>query len=193
MTTARGLLKAPTSFFRPSRLMPVFPPTAASTMASSVVGKFTQAMPRLNVAAANPPRSVTMPPPRQTSSERRDAPPAERARHTSESEPSVLCSSPGAMESHVAPASDEASESRGRQRRPVVSSVSTKTRSGPMAATTRSVSAQMFSDRMISGFISRQKEGQKKKLRATERVSLKRKRPSMTVSLCNISSRPSLS
>ena len=62
-------LNTPTSFLKLSRFMPVFPPTEASTMARSVVGILMKSMPRLNVEAANPPRSVTMPPPRLTSNE----------------------------------------------------------------------------------------------------------------------------
>ena len=44
--------------------MPVFPPTAASTMASRVVGTCTMSTPRSHVAAANPATSVAAPPPR---------------------------------------------------------------------------------------------------------------------------------
>ena len=39
--TRLALLNTPTSFFSPLKFMPVFPPTDASTMASSVVGTFT--------------------------------------------------------------------------------------------------------------------------------------------------------
>ncbi len=38
MTTLAAGENTPTSFFSPSKLMPSFPPTAASTMASRVVG-----------------------------------------------------------------------------------------------------------------------------------------------------------
>ena len=38
--------------------MPVLPPTDASTIANSVVGMLMKSMPRLNVLAAKPPRSV---------------------------------------------------------------------------------------------------------------------------------------
>jgi hypothetical protein len=44
----------------------VLPPTAASTMPSSVVGTWTTGTPRSQVAAANPARSVTAPPPMLT-------------------------------------------------------------------------------------------------------------------------------
>ncbi len=46
--------------------MAVFPPTAASTMPSSVVGTSTTGTPRSQVAAANPARSVAAPPPMPT-------------------------------------------------------------------------------------------------------------------------------
>ncbi len=62
--TKLASLNTPISFFSPPKFMPVFPPTLASTMASSVVGMFMKFIPRLNVDAAKPPRSVTIPPPR---------------------------------------------------------------------------------------------------------------------------------
>ncbi|CPU66972.1 Uncharacterised protein [Mycobacteroides abscessus] len=46
--------------------MPVLPPTAASTIARSVVGTCTTRMPRSQVAATKPPRSVVAPPPTVT-------------------------------------------------------------------------------------------------------------------------------
>lgn len=42
---------------------PVFPPTLASTMASSVVGTWIKGTPRMYVAATKPARSPTTPPP----------------------------------------------------------------------------------------------------------------------------------
>ena len=51
--------------------MPVLPPTAASTMPSTVVGRFTNRTPRSQLAATNPARSVVAPPPRpMTTSDR---------------------------------------------------------------------------------------------------------------------------
>ncbi len=47
-------------------LMPVLPPTAASTMPSTVVGTAIQRTPRSQVAATNPARSVVAPPPTPT-------------------------------------------------------------------------------------------------------------------------------
>ena len=73
--TASALLNTPISFFSPPKFIPVFPPTDASTIESSVVGMFINFTPLLNVDAAKPPRSVTMPPPRFTKSECRVAPP----------------------------------------------------------------------------------------------------------------------
>ncbi|COY93644.1 Uncharacterised protein [Mycobacterium tuberculosis] len=54
--------------------MPVLPPTAASTMPSSVVGRCTIETPRSQVAAANPATSVAAPPPRLTRASLRPIP-----------------------------------------------------------------------------------------------------------------------
>ena len=64
--TTRGSWKAPTRFFPVARLMPVFPPTAASTMPSTVVGMLMKSTPRSQLAATNPARSVAVPPPSPT-------------------------------------------------------------------------------------------------------------------------------
>ena len=61
-------------FFPASVLMPVLPPTAASTMPSNVVGTWTTLTPRIQVAAANPARSVTDPPPSPITTSRRSSP-----------------------------------------------------------------------------------------------------------------------
>ena len=53
-STAGGSWNAPTRFLPASVLIPVLPPTAASTMASSVVGTCTTSTPRIQVAAAKP-------------------------------------------------------------------------------------------------------------------------------------------
>jgi hypothetical protein len=50
----------------PNGLIPVLPPTAASTMAASVVGTATQSIPRNQLLATKPDRSVTAPPPTAT-------------------------------------------------------------------------------------------------------------------------------
>ena len=47
-------------------LIPVLPPIAASTIANSVVGTCTTAIPLNQVAAMKPARSVVAPPPRET-------------------------------------------------------------------------------------------------------------------------------
>ena len=67
--TLEGSANVPISFFRPLKLMPVFPPTEASTCAQSGVGILTHFMPRLKQEAAKPPMSVTMPPPIFTNTE----------------------------------------------------------------------------------------------------------------------------
>ena len=65
-TTATGWWKAPTRFLPAGRSTPVLPPTAASTMPSTVVGRLTSGTPRSQVAAANPATSVVAPPPTAT-------------------------------------------------------------------------------------------------------------------------------
>ena len=65
-TTPDGSWIAPTRFLPSAVLMPVLPPTAASTMASRVVGTCTTRTPRSQVAATKPARSVVAPPPTLT-------------------------------------------------------------------------------------------------------------------------------
>ena len=69
-------LNTPISFFRPLKLIPVLPPTLASTIANRVVGMLMKSMPRLNVDAAKPRRSVIIPPPRFIKHEWRVPPPS---------------------------------------------------------------------------------------------------------------------
>ncbi len=85
--------KTPISFFSPLKLMPVFPPTDALYHGKVVVGMLMYAMPRLKVAAAKPPRSVTIPPPRFIKSEWRVAPCSLRACHTEARVSRFLCTS----------------------------------------------------------------------------------------------------
>ena len=63
--------------------MPVLPPTAASTIASSVVGTCTTRTPRSQVAAMNPPMSVVAPPPTVTTASERVNPARPSASHAS--------------------------------------------------------------------------------------------------------------
>ena len=84
-------------FFSPLKSIPVLPPTAASTAASRVVGMLMRRMPRLKVAAANPPISVTTPPPRFMTAAERVAPLVHRESHIEARVSSVLCSSPAGM------------------------------------------------------------------------------------------------
>ena len=78
MKTARGWWNAPTRFFPSGRLKPVFPPTLLSTWERRVVGTWMQEIPRRYVAAANPARSPTTPPPKATTRESRPASPRAR-------------------------------------------------------------------------------------------------------------------
>ena len=66
-STPAGGWNAPTRFFPAGMLIAVLPPTAASQMPSSVVGTSTCRIPRSQLAATNPARSVTAPPPTATS------------------------------------------------------------------------------------------------------------------------------
>ena len=96
ITLSAGLM-TPISFFSPLKLMPVFPPTAASTLPRRVVGMLMYSMPRLKVDAANPPRSVTIPPPRLIKNDFREAPLLLRKVHTSAMLWSDLLSSPAGI------------------------------------------------------------------------------------------------
>jgi len=74
--------------------MPVLPPTAASTMPSTVVGTETYRTPRSQVAATKPARSVVAPPPTPTTaSERVNPAPASRSQQRSSTD-AVFAASP---------------------------------------------------------------------------------------------------
>ena len=80
-STAAGCQNAPTSFLA-ATLIAVLPPIAASTWPTSVDGTASHGTPRRNVAAANPPTSVTEPPPAHTITSLRSSSHAASARHT---------------------------------------------------------------------------------------------------------------
>ncbi len=73
-STPAGGWNAPTRFLPSGVLIPVLPPTAASTIASRVVGTWTTLTPRSQVAATNPARSVVAPPPTLTTASERVKP-----------------------------------------------------------------------------------------------------------------------
>ena len=75
-------------------LMPVLPPTAASTIPSTVVGTCTTRTPRSQVAATKPPRSVVAPPPKVTTASERVKPASPSASQQSEATGAVLAASP---------------------------------------------------------------------------------------------------
>ena len=82
--------------------MPVLPPTAASTMPSSVVGTCTTRTPRSQVAATNPARSVIAPPPSPTTASRAGEADLRRARPSRARPPrAVLASSASGTSSGV--------------------------------------------------------------------------------------------
>ena len=72
--TRCGCRNAPTRFFPADVSTPVLPPTLLSTIASSVVGTWTQGIPRKRVAATNPATSPTTPPPTAMTLESRPYP-----------------------------------------------------------------------------------------------------------------------
>ena len=72
----------------------VFPPTAASAMASSVVGTRTTRTPRSQLAATNPARSVVAPPPIPTMQSDRVTPCLASWDHSRAATPTVLAASP---------------------------------------------------------------------------------------------------
>jgi len=90
-STAAGSWKEPTRFLPASVLIPVLPPTAASTMASSVVGTWITRTPRIQVAATKPARSVAAPPPREITASLRVSPMRPR---TSQQKPATAKSLP---------------------------------------------------------------------------------------------------
>ena len=83
----------PTRFLPSAVLIPVFPPTAASTIASSVVGTWTTRTPRSHVAATKPARSVTVPPPTPTTASVRVNPAWPSAPQSSAATAALLASS----------------------------------------------------------------------------------------------------
>ena len=91
--TPAGGWNAPTRFLPSEVLMPVLPPTAASTMASSVVGTWTTLTPRSHVAATKPARSVTVPPPTPTIASERVKPDCPRTAQRREATSADLASS----------------------------------------------------------------------------------------------------
>ena len=92
-STPAGGWNEPTRFLPSGVLIPVFPPTAASTIASSVVGTWTTRTPRSQVAATNPARSVTVPPPTPTTASVRVNPACPSAPQSSAATTALLASS----------------------------------------------------------------------------------------------------
>eukprot|EP00967_Tisochrysis_lutea_P048960 scaffold59922_cov31-Tisochrysis_lutea.AAC.1 len=70
MQTRRGWWNAPMRFLPADTFIAVLPPTDESSMAIIEVGIWTTGTPRINVAATNPVRSPTTPPPRASMHER---------------------------------------------------------------------------------------------------------------------------
>ena len=92
-STPAGGWNEPTRFLPSGVLIPVFPPTAASTIASNVVGTWTTRTPRSQVAATNPARSVTVPPPTPTTASLRVKPACPSAPQSSAATTALLASS----------------------------------------------------------------------------------------------------
>ena len=91
MTLTSGQWKAPTRFLPSGRLTAVFPPIAASTWPTSVVGTATHRIPRRKAAAANPAASVVQPPPNATMIPSRSSRSSRQIRSTA---PKLFASSP---------------------------------------------------------------------------------------------------
>jgi len=120
--------------------MPVFPPTAASTAPNRVVGMLTYVIPRLNVAAANPPISVIIPPPRFINNECRVAPFWVRCFQMCARFSSVLLVSFAGITIRLAFFIAAKGSRMGKQRLAVCSSVSTKSLSCLIPDTVFSIS-----------------------------------------------------
>ena len=95
--TPAGSWNEPTRFFPSSVLIPVLPPTAASTIASSVVGTWTTLTPRSQVAATKPARSVVAPPPTPTTASLRVKLARPSADQHDAATPAVLAASPSGI------------------------------------------------------------------------------------------------
>ena len=89
--------KAPTRFLPAAVSTPVLPPIEASIIASSDVGHCTTGTPRMKVAATNPARSPTTPPPSATTVVSRPQPASSSPSVTRAQVSRVLCASPDGM------------------------------------------------------------------------------------------------
>ncbi len=116
MTTAAGWWNAPTRFLPAAALIAVLPPTELSTCASSVVGTWTKRQPRRRIAAANPVRSPTTPPPSAMTASPRSTPRVSSVSTTVSSVRQFFCPSPGVTISGcaVSPAAASDAVSAGR-------------------------------------------------------------------------------
>ena len=94
MITDNGEWNAPMRFFPYSELIPVFPPTDASTMPANDVGTAIQSTPRSQVAAAKPAKSVIAPPPIPTIKSERVKPAAPSQFQRLSNTPELFPSSP---------------------------------------------------------------------------------------------------
>ena len=99
--TPAGSWKEPTRFLPLRVFTPVLPPTAASTIASRVVGTCTTRTPRSHVAATKPPRSVVAPPPNVTIASERVKPASPRASQHAAATSIPLARSPSGIGSTV--------------------------------------------------------------------------------------------
>ena len=100
-STPVGSWKAPTRFLPAAVLTPVLPPTAASTIASSVVGTCTTGTPRSQPAATQPPRSVVAPPPKVTTASERVKPASPSVSQQAAAVATVFADSPSGTTSSV--------------------------------------------------------------------------------------------
>ena len=94
MITDCGELNDPIKFFPCELFIPVLPPIAASTIPASEVGIAYQVIPRSQVAATKPARSVVEPPPMPTIASLRVKPKFAHASHISSKYSGDLAASP---------------------------------------------------------------------------------------------------
>ena len=157
MSTSLGCQKAPARFFPCSRSTATLPPTEESTWASRVVGICTKSTPRRMVAAANPARSPTTPPPRAATASVRVSPASIMASHSSARRAGHLEPSPAGTVWAVTrnPAPSRLARTRSRYRGATWLSVTTKIREAPGRTARSSSPARVSSPHPICMLYSR--------------------------------------
>src|SRR6478609_10909004 len=141
-STPAGSWKEPTRFLPVRVLMPVLPPTAASTIPSRVVGTCTTRTPRSHVAATKPPTSVVAPPPKVTTTSERVKPASPSASQHDTATAAFLARSPSGIGSTMTSYAAASESSTGRTSSARASENTTATRCTPTPSTCGSRSAR---------------------------------------------------